>query len=98
MSGLSGGSIRGAGGTHPLLDSGDESVRGYSFLSDRMMVYAPLGGSRYGLKVRGLSGAVSAMSGLSGGSIRGAGGTHPLLDGGDGSVRGYSFLSDRMMV
>ena len=96
MSGLYGGSIRGAGGTHPLLDGGDGSVRGYSFFSDRM-VYAPLGGSRCGLKVRGLSGAVSAMLGLSGGSIRGAGGTHPLLDGGDGSVRGYSFFSDRMV-
>ena len=40
---------------------------------------------------------VSALSGLSGGSIRGAGGTHPLLDGGDGSVRWYSFFSDRMV-
>ena len=56
-----------------------------------------MGGSRRGLKVRGLSGAVSALSGLSGGSIRGAGGTHPLLDGGDGSVRRYSFFSDRMV-
>ena len=38
------------------------------------------------MEVRGLPGVVSAMSGMSGGSICGADSTHPLLDGRNGSV------------
>ena len=68
-----------------------------SQLSEKENREAPSGGSSDGLEVRGLPGVVSAMSGMSGGSICGAGSTHPLLDGGDGSVHWYSFFSDRMV-